>query len=113
MLTVYGIANCDTVKKARRWLDEAGIDHVFHDYKKSPPTAELLREWCDKLGHDALINRRGTTWRQLPESDKIGLDQEKAIALMCRHPSLIKRPVVEKDGMRLLGFDPVQYSALK
>jgi arsenate reductase (glutaredoxin) len=113
MVKLYGIANCDTVKKARRWLEQAGIEYAFHDYKKTPPTAILLQAWCKAFGYETLVNQRGTTWKKLPDTDKLGLDEERAIALMCQHPSLIKRPVLETPDTRIVGFDPVQYEALK
>ncbi|WP_118856259.1 arsenate reductase [Sphingomonas mesophila] len=93
MITVHGIPNCDSVKKARAALGE----HRFRDFKKEPPTAGELERWADAVGWEALLNRRGTTFRGLAESDKAGIDRAKALALMLAHPSLIKRPVVE-DG---------------
>ena len=113
-ITVYGIPNCDTVRKARGWLDGLGLDHRFHDYKKSGVAPEKLREWVDARGWEAILNRKGQTFRKLPESDRTGLDANKAIGLMCANTSAIRRPVVEyehEDGSGLLvGFDPQEWS---
>lgn len=113
-ITVYGIPNCDTVKKARGWLDGLGLDYRFHDYKKAGIEPDKLRQWTDARGWETILNRQGTTFRKLPENDRTDLDAEKAIRLMCAHPSAIKRPVVEydhEDGAGLLvGFDPQQWS---
>ena len=103
-IQLYGIPNCDTVRKARRWLDEAGIDHAFHDYKKEGAEADRLQAWADAVGWEALLNKRGTTFRKLPDSDKSGIDRDAAIALMVQHPSLIKRPVAEHGDEVLVGF---------
>lgn len=111
-VTVYGIPNCDTVKKARKWLDAQRLAHDFHDYKKQPPQRALLRQWVSMLGWEILLNRRGTTFRALDEGEKADIDEDKAIALMERHPSLIKRPVLDVDGKLLVGFDPGQWAAL-
>ena len=107
----YGIPNCDTVKKARRWLDAQGIDYAFHDYKKEGADAGRLAQWCDAVGWEALLNKRGTTFRKLPDADKEGIDRAKAIALMVEHPSMIKRPVVEHAGGLLVGFGEAEWSA--
>ena len=107
--TLYGIKNCDTMKKARAWLDARGIDYVFYDYKKEGVDAERLREWCRSLGWEALLNRAGTTFRKLPDHEKNGLDEHRAIALMVAQPSMIKRPVLEIGGKLLVGFKPEVY----
>ena len=107
---VYGIPNCDTVKKTRRWLDANGVEYEFHDYKKLGISVSTLEKWCDDHGYEALINKRGTTWRRLDESDKENLTQKKAVALMQLNTSLIKRPVTEHAGSRLIGFDEPQYA---
>jgi len=107
---VYGIPNCDTVKKTRRWLDANGVEFEFHDYKKLGISLDTLEKWCNDHGHEALINKRGTTWRRLDQSDKENLDQKKAIALMHTNTSLIKRPITEHDKTRLVGFDEAQYA---
>ena len=105
-LSVYGIVNCDTVKKARAWLDERGVSYAFHDYKKEGVDPQRLARWASEAGWEALLNKRGTTFRKLPETDRAELDEGKAIALMVAHPSLIKRPVAENSGGLLVGFDP-------
>lgn len=102
---LYGIPNCDTVKKARTWLDQQGIVYTFHDYKKQGVDASRLAGWIDRLGWETVLNRRGTTFRALPPEDKADLDAAKAVALMVAHPSCIKRPVVEHPGGILVGFD--------
>ena len=111
-LQVYGIPNCDTVKKARAWLDGRGIGYVFHDYKKEGADLPRLSAWSDAIGWETLLNRRGTTFRALPDADKADIDRAKAIRLMQAHPSLIKRPVVEHAGGVLVGFDPAEWQAL-
>lgn len=105
-VTLYGIPNCDTVKKARSWLDDNAIEHRFHDYKKAGIDAAHLERWADALGWDVLLNRAGTTFRKLDDDAKADLDQSKAIALMVDQPSMIKRPVVEHPGGLLVGFKP-------
>jgi Spx/MgsR family transcriptional regulator len=108
-VTLYGIPNCDTVKKARKWLDEKGIGYAFHDYKKQGADPAKLRLWVDEAGWETVLNRRGTTFRKLDEADKADLDAAKAVALMEAHPSAIKRPVVECPGGLLVGFDPAEW----
>lgn len=115
-LILYGIPNCDTMKKARVWLDAAGVTYSFHDYKKLGIDAEALGRWCDALGWEAVLNRAGTTFKNLPETDKADLDQAKAIALMLAQPSMIKRPVLEGtkangESVLLAGFKPEIYAA--
>ena len=110
-IALYGIPNCDTVKKARKWLEEAGIDHVFHDYKKEGADPARLARWVDAAGWEVLLNRRGTTFRKLPDDQKDGIDRDRAIALMVEHPSMIKRPVVEHDGGLLIGFSQGDWTA--
>jgi arsenate reductase len=110
MLKIYGIKNCDTMKKARAWLDGQGIEYEFHDYKKDGLDEGLLRQWVAELGWEALVNRRGTSWRALPESEREGIDEANAIALMLQNPSLIKRPVLDIGGKRLVGFSPEVYA---
>jgi arsenate reductase len=109
-IELYGIPNCDTVKKARAWLEARGLAHAFHDYKKEGADPTRLAGWADKAGWALLLNTRGTTFRKLPEDDRAGLDGAKALALMAAHPSLIKRPVVEHDGGLLVGFDSDRWS---
>lgn len=105
MVTIYGIPNCDTMKKARAWLDAHDVAYEFHDYKKSGIERERLEAWSKKVGWETLLNRAGTTFRALPDSDKQGLNEKKAIALMIAQPSLIKRPVLDLGrGKLLVGF---------
>lgn len=110
-ITLYGIPNCDTVKKARAWLDGRGIAHAFHDYKKAGADAGKLAEWCAAAGWDKVLNRGGTTFRKLPDADKADLDAGKAVALMLAHPSCIKRPIVEHPGGILVGFKEADWAA--
>ena len=101
---VWGISNCDTVRKARKWLEAMRIDHVFHDYKKEGVDRHELSRWADEAGWESLLNIRGTTFRKLDESEKGDFDRAKALRLMEEHPSLIKRPVATKGGRVLVGF---------
>ena len=109
---VYGIPNCDTVKKARRWLETQGVDYVFHDFKKEGITQERLAKWADQVGWETLLNRKGTTWRQLPDSAKDGVDRVKAQEIMEKNTSVIKRPVVESGDRIVIGFDEDNFSRL-
>lgn len=111
-VTIYGIKNCDTMKKARAALDSAGIAYAFHDYKAAGITQEKLEAWIGQVGWEKLVNKAGTTFRKLPDAERADLDEGKAIALMIAHPSLIKRPVLEAGGRLLVGFDPAAYAAL-
>lgn len=111
-MILYGIPSCDTVKRARAWLGEHGVAYAFHDYKKAGVPEAALRGWVARLGWEALLNRSGTTYRKLPETDRADLDAERAIALMLAHPSAIRRPVLV-DGERLeVGFSSERYAAL-
>ena len=110
-LTLYGIPNCDTVKKARAWLDAKGVAYVFHDYKKAGIDTATLARWADAVGWEVLLNRAGTTFRKLADADKADIDRAKAIALMIANPSTIKRPVVEGAGKLLVGFKPDDWAA--
>lgn len=107
----YGIPNCDTVKKARTWLDARGIAFTFHDYKKAGADAAKLSAWCDAKGWETILNRAGTTFKKLPEAERTDLDQGKAIALMLAQPSMIKRPVVAYEGGLLVGFKLPEWEA--
>ncbi|MFG1302320.1 ArsC family reductase [Xanthobacter sp. V3C-3] len=109
--TIYGIKACDTMKKARTWLEGHGVAYAFHDYKAAGIGRDKLEAWADAVGWEKLINRSGTTFRKLPEADKEGLDRAKAIALMLAQPSMIRRPVLETDGPLLVGFRPEEYAA--
>ncbi len=110
-ITLYGIPNCDTVKKARAWLDGKGIAYQFHDYKKAGADPAKLAEWQRQAGWEKVINRAGTTFRKLPEADKDGLDAAKAVSVMAANPSTIKRPIVEYPGGLLVGFRPEEWDA--
>ena len=111
-ITIYGIKNCDTMKKARAWLDKRGVDYAFHDYKMAGIERAQLEEWAKKVGWDTLLNRAGTTFRNLPDKDKNDIDSKKAITLMLAQPSMIKRPVLDLGrGKVLAGFAPDIYSA--
>ncbi|HET9404161.1 MAG TPA: ArsC family reductase [Burkholderiales bacterium] len=110
-ITIYGIRNCDTVKKARAWLEAHEIEHDFHDYKVAGIDRNRLERWCGEFGWELLLNRAGTTFRKLPDADKRSLDARKAIALMVAQPSLIKRPVLDLGGRRLVGFKPELYES--
>ena len=110
-ITMYGIKNCDTIKKARDWLAGHGRDYVFHDYKASGIDRAKLQDWVDRLGWEVLLNRAGTTFRKLADADRADIDAAKAIALMVAQPSMIKRPVLDVDGDLLVGFKPEAYQA--
>lgn len=112
MLALHGIPNCDTVKKARAWLDARGVEYRFHDFKKLGAPAAMLERWADSAGWEALLNRRGTTFRALSDADRQDLDRAKALRLMEARPSLIKRPVAEdKDGKVTVGFSETAFEA--
>ena len=108
-LTLYGIRNCDTMKKARTWLDDHGVDYAFHDYKVSGIDRASLARWCKARGWEVVLNRAGTTFRKLPDAAREHLDERKAIELMLAQPSMIKRPVLEGSGHLLIGFRPEEY----
>jgi arsenate reductase len=109
-VTLYGIKNCDTMKKARAWLDDAGVAYAFHDYKSAGIDAATLKGWAKAVGWETLLNRAGTTFRKLPDADKDGLTEVKAVALMLAQPSMIKRPVLVRGGEILVGFKPEVYA---
>lgn len=111
-ITLYGIPNCDTVKKARAWLDARGIAYAFHDYKKAGADPGKLAAWCDAAGWEKVLNRAGTTFKKLSDADKTDLDPTKAAALMAANPSCIKRPIVEHPGGLLVGFKSDEWEAL-
>ncbi|MET0359992.1 MAG: ArsC family reductase [Pararhizobium sp.] len=110
--TLYGIRNCDTMKKARTWLDGHAVDYRFHDYKTDGIDRAHLSGWCSALGWETVLNRAGTTFRKLPDADRQDLDAEKAIALMLANPSMIKRPILDRDGALAAGFRPEVYDTL-
>ncbi|WP_421697259.1 ArsC family reductase [Ancylobacter sp.] len=109
-VTIYGIKNCDTMKKARAWLDGHGVAYAFHDYKAAGIDAARLENWAGKVGWEILLNRAGTTFRNLPDAEKGDINEAKALALMQAQPSLIKRPVLDADGTLLVGFKPELYT---
>jgi arsenate reductase len=109
-VTIYGIKNCDTMKKARAWLDRHGITYDFHDYRAAGIARGTLEGWARAVGWETLVNRAGTTFRALPDKEKTGLGESKAIALMIAQPSMIKRPVLDVGGKLLVGFKPEQYA---
>lgn len=110
-LTLYGIRNCDTIKKARAWLEARAIPYAFHDYKLAGIDAARLRGWAAELGWEKLLNRAGTTFRRLPDAEKDRLDEDKAVALMLAQPSMIRRPVLDLGDRRLVGFDAAIWAA--
>ncbi len=112
MLTLYGIPNCDTVKKARVWLDKHKVEYAFHDYKKAGVDKSMLEGWVKQAGWETLLNRAGTTFKKLPDADKANITEKTAIALMLAQPSMIKRPVLEKKGKITVGFKPEEYAKL-
>lgn len=105
MLKIYGIKACDTMKKAFNWLDQHGITYEFHDYKKAGAPEKQLRQWIRKLGWETVINKRGTTWKKLPEDARASMDAESAVAAALDNPSMIKRPIIEQGTILLAGFD--------
>jgi arsenate reductase len=109
-ITIYGIKNCDTMKKARAWLDDHGVAYDFHDYKTAGIDKAELETWSEEVGWEVLLNRAGTTFKKLPDADKEGLTKSKAIALMLAQPSMIKRPVLDLGGKRVVGFKPDLYA---
>ena len=111
-ITIYGIKNCDTMKKARSWLDSHGVAYDFHDYKKVGVDRATLEGWAKQVGWEVLLNRAGTTFKKLPDADKHGIDEAKAIALMLAQPSMIKRPVLDIGGKLLVGFKPEAYEKI-
>ena len=110
-MRLYGIKNCDTVKKARAWLDGRGVAYEFHDYKIAGIDEARLRSWIEEFGWEKVLNRAGTTFRKLPDADKADLDADKAVALMLAQPSMIKRPLLDLGDRRLLGFDAAAWAA--
>lgn len=112
MITLYGIPNCDTIKKARKWLEANNCDYQFHDFRKDGLEETLLRSWADELGWETLLNKRGTTWRQQPDEVKENINEASAIQLMLQHPAMIKRPVLDTGAERQVGFKDTDYAAL-
>ena len=112
-ITIYGIKNCDTMKKARAWLEAHGVDYDFHDYKSDGIDRATLEKWAKTVGWEVLLNRAGTTFRKLPDDAKQNIDERKAIKLMLEQPSMIKRPVLERGRTLLVGFTEDRYSAIR
>jgi arsenate reductase len=112
MITIYGIRNCDTMKKAMRWLDEHGVEYRFHDYRKDGLDAAVLRAWEKELGWETLLNRRGMLWRKLPETTREHIDRSSALQCMLDNPGIIKRPLLDLGERRVVGFKPQDYAAL-
>jgi arsenate reductase (glutaredoxin) len=110
-ITLYGIPNCDTVKKARVWLDGKGIAYTFHDYKKQGADPAKIASWIDQAGWEKVLNRAGTTFKKLPDADKEGLDAAKVVTVLAANPSAIKRPIVEHPGELLVGFKEAEWEA--
>jgi len=110
--TIFGIKNCDTMKRAFAWLTVHGVEHEFHDYKKAGVSTELLKTWSDRVGWEKLLNTRGTTWRKLSEDQRRDMNETKALQLMHQQPSLIKRPVIDHSESLLVGFDDAAYGRL-
>lgn len=108
-ITIYGIPNCDTIKKARKWLDAQQIDYQFHNVRKDGLTLEQLTEWANSVGWETLLNKRGTTWRQFSDDIKNNIDEQSALSLMLEHPALIKRPVFIQDQTIIVGFKEAEY----
>ncbi|KQA23227.1 ArsC family reductase [Vibrio metoecus] len=109
---LYGIPNCDTIKKARKWLEQEGVPYQFHDYRKDGTTPELIARFCDQLGWEQVLNKRGTTYRQLSDEQKATLNAENAVALLVDQPAMIKRPILQRQDTLHLGFSDTQYRAL-
>ncbi len=110
MITLYGIPNCDTIRKARNWLREHDLEYHFHDYRKVGVPKTALKHWCNELGWEQILNRRGTTWRKLDEKTKSSIDQTSALKLMQEYPAMIKRPILVNDKTLVLGFKPENYA---
>lgn len=112
MTTLYGIPNCDTVKKARKWLEKAGIDHQFHDFRKDGLSREDVATWLKQLGADLLVNKRSTTWKQLSDAEKTTALEGDTAKILQSYPTLVKRPVLEHNGQYSVGFKPEQFEKL-
>ena len=112
MITLYGIKNCDTVKKARRWLEQSGIDYAFHDFREDGLNPDAVRDWIDELGGETLVNRRSTSWKQLDPARRETMDADSAVAAILEQPTLIKRPLLDVGHERFTGFSQSQYETL-
>ena len=112
MITLYGIKNCDTIRKARRWLAEHDVEYRFHDFRADGLNEDMLIPWIDELGWEALLNRRGTTWRKLPQPERDSIDRGSAIHLMLTQPAVIRRPLLDTGRVRHIGFSEETYRSL-
>jgi arsenate reductase len=112
MVTLHGLKTCDTTRAARRWLDARGVIYEFHDVRDDGLTKAQVEGWVKQLGFGRVLNKSSTTWRELPEADKTGLDEKKAVALLLAHPTLVKRPLLDQAGKLSVGFKPAEYAAL-
>ncbi len=112
MITIYGIKNCDTCRKALKWLQAEGIEHRFHDFRADGLDEADLKSWVAEIGWEKLLNRRGTTWRKLPETEREGIDEANAVRLMLANPALIKRPLFDNGAARMVGFTAAEQAAL-
>jgi Spx/MgsR family transcriptional regulator len=112
VITLYGIKNCDTVKKARRWLDQHGVDYRFHDFREDGLEADRVQDWVTELGWEALVNRRSTTWKQLDPALRASMDADSACSTIITHPTLIKRPLLDTGHQRLVGFSEASYTRI-
>lgn len=111
-ITLYGIPNCDTVKKARNWLDQAGVDHQFHDFRKDGLDSAQVQAWIDELGWETLVNKRSTSWKALDEGQRAAMDAQTALAAIMASPTLIKRPLLDNGQLRKVGFKAAEYETL-
>lgn len=111
-MILYGISNCGTIKKTRKWLEANNVDYQFHDYRKDGLDIKQLKQWTKELGWEILLNRRGTTWRKIPEAKRESINEKRAIALMLEHPAMIKRPLLDTGKTRVVGFREKEYSEL-
>ncbi|AIY65388.1 ArsC family reductase [Pseudoalteromonas piratica] len=112
MIKLFGIPNCDTIKKAKKWLEQNNIDYTFHDYRKDGISTEMVSDFCQQLDWQQVLNKRGTTYRQLDDATKESLTAESVIALLVEHPAMIKRPILQKDNELYLGFKAEQYQSI-
>lgn len=109
-VTIYGLATCDTTRAARKWLEANKIPYRFHDVREDGLTKPLVERWVKRLGWEKVLNKASTTWRELPDKEKVGVDEKQAIALLLAHPTLVKRPVLDRDGELMLAFKPDAYA---
>jgi arsenate reductase len=110
MIKIYGIKNCDTIKKTLKWFEANNLEYQFIDYKKTPPDASLAKAFIDALGWETVINKRGTTWRKLDDKTKAAVTEDSAVSLIIKQPSMIKRPIIEQNGQFLIGYNETQFA---